>query len=327
MMRPVSILAFRNGSIGNTLAAVPALRAIRAAHPDAQLTVVVDSVGHELLAPCPWINRLIIYEKRGRDHSLARHIRLIRELRALHPTHAVLFKRFFRNGLLAWLSGASTRAGFLTDGKAPFLNRTIPYDESVSVVDLNLRLAALLGASPADRHLELFLTPEDERMADDLRQRRGSAGRYCVAHYGGRTSPPDFFPVERFLSLLRNVAADLDILLIGSGAGERSLAQRFQSLDPRLQDATDLPIRVTAALMRHAEFFIGFDSGPAHLAAAAGARTLIIYRSSENVQRQIRKWLPPSPIAHPLLPPETSDDHSWNKFFDHVRILLEPTGV
>jgi ADP-heptose:LPS heptosyltransferase len=88
---PESILAFRNGSIGNTLVAVPALRALRRRYPQARLTVVVDPVGDELLAHCPWIDARIVYDRRGRDRGLAAWLRLVGRLRAVHPRHAVLF--------------------------------------------------------------------------------------------------------------------------------------------------------------------------------------------------------------------------------------------
>ena len=56
---PTSILAFRNGSIGNTLAAIPALRALRERFPQATLSVVVDYIGEELLKHCTWIDNMI----------------------------------------------------------------------------------------------------------------------------------------------------------------------------------------------------------------------------------------------------------------------------
>jgi len=325
MFPPHSILAFRNGSIGNTLAAVPALRALRHAYPNAQLTVVVDSAGHDLLTPCPWIDRLIVYDKHGLDRSLVRQFQIIRRLRAARPSHAILFKRFFRNGLLAKLSGAPIRIGFMTNDKAPFLTRTIPYDETISIVALNLRLASLLGASSEDNHLELFLTSEDENAASDFLRAHQIGETYAIAHYGGNTTSPTFVSTARFVDLLDAISPDCNVLQIGHGERERSMAREIQSLSSRYRMATDLPIRVTAALMQRASFFVGFDSGPAHLAAAAGAHTLILYRPSEHAQKQIRKWLPPSPLAYPLIPPATSDDKSWDEFRDSARRILERT--
>ncbi|MBU0509656.1 hypothetical protein KKH27_12585 [bacterium] len=322
MNEPTSILAFRNGSIGNTLAAVPALRALRNRYPQTRLSVVVDSVGQDLLESCPWIDRLIVYDKRGRDRSTAHYLRLVRDLRDQNPSHAVLFKRFFRNGLLARLSGAKVRAGFVTDGKAPFLNRTIPYDETASVVDLNLRLAALLGAISDNRQVEVFLTHEDETAAQRVIDTQCHGSRYAVAHYGGLTTSPDFISIERFLSLLHSLIPEKrTVLLIGAGTSELAWARRICALDSRCKCAFDLPLRVIAALVRSADLFVGFNSGPAHIAAASGALCLILFRPDAQVHREIHKWLPPSPLAHPLIPPASQDDAAWNVFYGNARDL------
>ncbi|MCX6600164.1 MAG: glycosyltransferase family 9 protein [bacterium] len=311
---PTSILAFRNGSIGNTLAAVPALRALRRRYPQAQLAVVVDSLCYPLLELCPWIDRLIVYDKHGAHRGAIAHLRLVRELRSLRPSHAVLFKRFFRNGLLAYLSGAPVRAGFRTHGSAPFLNLTIPYRESVPVVDLNLELAAILGAPAAGRGLELFLSEHDENAAREFAAVHGGSP-YCVALYGGQTSSADFVSLPRFAALVRGLTGGAcPIFVIGSGERESSLAVQLASNDARFVPALGLPLRVTAALMKHATLFVGFNSGPAHMAAAVHVPTVILYRPDAEVVSEIRKWCPPGDRVHPLVPPAANDDTEWSEF-------------
>jgi len=312
---PTSILAFRNGSIGNTLAAVPALRALRQRYPQATLSVVVDPIGFQLLEHCPLCDHLVVYDKRGRHRSLLAQAALVRDLRKLKPSHAILFKRFFRNGLLAFLSGAGVRAGFRTDGKAPFLTHTVPYEERVHVVDLNLRLAALLDAASDDRRLEMFLTDGDQEQARDL---LGSSP-YVVAHYGGQTTPPDFVPKERFVHLLRLIAGqDLRVVIIGSGRAETERAQALAAEVSAGYAATNLPLRVTSALIEGAELLVGFNSGPAHIAAAVGTPELVFFRSDKNTESEILKWSPISNCSRTFVPPRSSADQEWAEFMERV---------
>jgi ADP-heptose:LPS heptosyltransferase len=312
---PTSILAFRNGSIGNTLAAVPALRALRKRYPQATLSVVVDPVGFQLLEHCPWIDHLVVYDKRGRHRSLLAQAALVRDLRKLEPSHAVLFKRFFRNGLLALLSGAAVRAGFRTNGKSPFLTHTVPYEEKVHVVDLDLRLAALLGASSDDWRPEMFLTDGDREQARDL---TGNAP-YLVAHYGGQTTPPDFVPKERFVHLLRLMAGkDLRVVFIGSGRAETEQAQALAAELSGACAPRDLPLRVTSAVIEGAELFVGFNSGPAHIAAAVGTPELIFFRPDSNTENEVLKWSPVSNCSRTFVPPRSSSDQEWAAFMERV---------
>jgi heptosyltransferase-2 len=313
---PTSILAFRNGSIGNTLAAVPALRALRLSFPHARLSVVVDPLGFQLLELCPWIDRLIVYDKRGADRGLLPHVRLIRTLRGLSPSHAVLFKRFFRNGLLAYLSGAPVRAGFRTNGSAPFLNMTIPFDETVHVVDANLELAQQIGAQPCGRHVEIFLSDDDLRRASALVERHlGAPAPYLAAHYGGSSWHPGFFPPRRFAELLDRLAGGLPVFLTGSGAREAAWAEQIAGALPKAVSACDTPVRTLAALLRGARYFIGFNSGPTHLAAATGTPAFMIFKPDPSAALQIRRWMPPGGLAYPLLPPVTGKDEDWETFF------------
>ena len=303
---PTSILAFRNGSIGNTLVAVPALRALRKRYPEVQLSVVVDPLGFELLEHCLWIDDLIVYDKRGRDRGWAAHLRLIRRLRRLEPSHAVLFKRFFRNGLLAYLSGARVRAGFRSAGHSPFLNVTIPYDETVNIVDLNLRLAALLDATSEDRTLEMYLSNEDREQASTfLRKTIGSGTPYVTAYFGGQTVLPDFLPLPAFVQLIRAVTEDrYPVLIIGAGAYETRLACEMQQNLPASFVATEFPLRVSAAVIEGAQIFIGLSSGPAHLAAAVKTPALVVLRPDATTYSEQAKWLPVGDEIIPMRVPD-----------------------
>jgi len=327
-VEPTSILCFRNGSIGNTLVAVPAVRALRTSFPKAKLVVVVDPMGYELLRYCPWIDDLIEYDKRGDDRSLIAHWRLIRRLRKLHPSHAVLFKRFFRNGLLSILSGAPIRAGFATDGSAPFLNVTIPYDENVHHVDMNLRLVERIGAHPAGRELELCLSEDDLRQADEIvRKCVPLGGNYLCAHYGGSTwFSEKSISVERFAELLRRISQGRTVLLIGSGANETTWANAIASRDSCAIPCCNLPVRTAAGLIRGAELFVGFNSGPSHLAAAVKTPLIMLFEPNEHTRAQIVRWLPQFEHAVAAVPPTGDEMSAWEVLFQEMKALADRLG-
>lgn len=312
-------LIFRNGSIGNTLAAVPALRALRNRYPNAFLAVVVDPVGRQLLEHCPWINQLIVYHKHGEHRGLIAYCRIVKTLRSIRPTHAILLKRFFRNGLLAFLSGASTRIGFDTDGRHPFLNVTLPYCDNESVIDQNLSLVELLEAPSIGRQLELFLSEDDHRQATEFIARHLSDSRYVVVHYGGDTTSPSFVPLPRFVELCRFLTPQrTKFFVIGTGESERRAADQICELDSSFIPAIDLPIRTSASLIAHSSSFIGFNSGPAHIAAASGVPTRILYEPNPSVHDEIRKWCPPGTDVRALIPPASAELAAWNEFLTTV---------
>jgi ADP-heptose:LPS heptosyltransferase len=316
---PTSILAFRNGSIGNTLVAVPALRALRVTFPRARLAVVVDPLGFQLLEHCPWINRLIVYDKRGADRGVIAYLRLVHTLRSLRPSHVILFKRFFRNGLLGFLSGAQVRVGYRTDNSAPFLNRTIPFDETVNSIDANLDLAALIGAQSVGRHLEMFLSDDDQHAAAAIMAQHAVASQsFIAAHYGGLSWEPDFISRERYTELLKRIAGSHAICFVGAGDREAAWAAEMAAKLHSASVVCNLPVRLTAALLKHARLFVGFNSGPTHLAAAVGTPSLMLFKPDHSDALQVGRWLPPGGLTLPLLPPKNDRPEMWEAFFSHA---------
>ncbi|MDH3636999.1 MAG: hypothetical protein OES09_00860, partial [Gammaproteobacteria bacterium] len=151
-------LVFRNEKIGNTLAAVPVLRALRKRWPNATIDVVVDKIARDTLENCPYTDELILYEKRQGGAFRFRHGSLVRRLRRSRYDAAILCKRFRRNEILAWLSGAPVRIGFETPGKStPFkLTHKVIYNDLRRVVDNNLNLLGPLGLTPDNREFEFW---------------------------------------------------------------------------------------------------------------------------------------------------------------------------
>lgn len=312
---PPRFLIFRNGSIGNTLVAVPAIRAIRKTFPDAHLSLILDSTGAALLKNCPLVNEILVYDKRGKHRGIPANLAFVRQLRQRHPTHAVLFKRFFRNGLLAFLSGANLRIGYETNGSAPFLNRTTPYEEGKDIVELNLQLAFLLGAeASASRELELWFDDESVSKAREFLESRAlKENAYTAVSLGGITSPPDYLSTQEWHEVMRRIADFCSpVVFLGVGA-EKPLAESLVSSMPDGADlGFDLPILVTAEIIRRARLFAGTNSGPAHIARAVGTPALIFFRPDENTAREIEKWCPKGLHYRALVPP--TDRQAMSQF-------------
>ncbi len=313
-------LIFRNGSIGNTLVAVPAIRALRRAFPNAHYTVILDTVGAALLKHCPYIDEILVYEKRKKHKEILSNISFILELRRRHPTHAILFKRFFRNGLLAYLSGAEERIGFRTLGKAPFLNRTIPYEEGRDIISLNIELAVLAGSENApSRELELWFDAETESETNEyLSKFNLNEKEYVAICLGGVTSPPDYLSSKTWQSILSCISENIGLVVFLGTASEKELAINISAaLQGNVVLAFDLPILVTADIIRRARLFAGTNSGLAHVANAVRTPGIVFFRPENNVQQEIEKWCPKGNHYRPLVPP--TDPNQIDLFLQDVR--------
>ena len=118
--------------------------------------------------------------------------------------------------------------------------------------------------------------------------RFGEESPLLAVHLGAGTSAKRW-PARHWKVLIGRFLDDgWRVILIG-GPDDIEIAEQLHT-NERLCDWTgQLPLTQTAALLERAGFFIGSDSGPAHVAASAGIPSLILF-SGTNRPRQWRPW-------------------------------------
>jgi ADP-heptose:LPS heptosyltransferase len=150
------------------------------------------------------------------------------------------------------------------------------------MVDRLMRVASAFGADVAERRFSLPPNPAavawaEERLASVPRPR-------LVLNVGARWTTKRW-PPEHFATLARRAHDTFGVGLIAVGAPEdRPLVERLgQALDgvPLLDLAgkTDLP--QLAAVSGACDLFLSNDTGPLHLAVAAGARVIGVFTCSD----------------------------------------------
>ena len=70
------IVVWKLSALGDVILSTPSLRAIRRQFPAGQITVVVGRAAYEVLARCPYVNDLFIYDPKRKDRDSAATSRL-----------------------------------------------------------------------------------------------------------------------------------------------------------------------------------------------------------------------------------------------------------
>jgi heptosyltransferase-2 len=279
MSEPQRVLVRLPNWLGDLLLARPLLHALAAQLPRAELRAVGPAPLIALLAPEATRWRLEPWPpaRAGRD-------RLVQVLRTWRPDAAVVLPPSFSSALFAWRVGARRRIGYAHEGRSLLLTdaprRPQRGERHLSCEYLDL--ARPLGVAEASAP-PLAVAAEARARALELLERDGSRPlRYAVMAPGARYGPAKRWPAESFAALGRALRAEgLEILLCGGvdeaelcatlaralGAGARSLAGQ-----------SDLPVQ--AALCAGAALTVSNDSGLAHLAAAVGCPTVVVFGST-----------------------------------------------
>ena len=300
-------LIIRGGAIGDFILTLPALKALRDAYPNSDIEIL----GYKHIA--------VLVE--GRFY--ARRVRSI---------ESALLSRFFAKDADLPAELATYFAGF-------DLIITYLYDPDL-IFETNLRRsgareiirgpAKLENSSHASRQLarpieelgapvsnfapKLYLSTEDRHRA---RQFVAGLEAPLIAFHPGSGSHEKNWPLQDWIELGNHFLRDFaGSLLIVSGEADEDQIRQLESIwqNPRVRFAKHLPLSDLAAVVENT-IFVGHDSGISHLAAAAGAKCILLFGPTDPVV-----WAPLNENARVIRAP-TGDLRQLN--VDLVRAGLD----
>ncbi|MBO0722535.1 MAG: glycosyltransferase family 9 protein [Blastocatellia bacterium] len=277
----------RLGAIGDVVHALPALAALRRAMPDAHLAWVVERGGAaQLLQDNPCLDELIELDLRGWRKATSASMAAIREaitrLRRPGFDVALDFQGLLKSAAIPWLARIPRRIGFERESlreplSALMLTEQVEADDDDHVIRKNLRLAAHIGCEfTSDYDFPIELKPEDETFAAE--QERLFEGDFAILNPGGGW-PTKLWGPSGYAAIADRLWEAYRIRpVITFGPGEEGLAQAIAS---QARTAAVVLLASTLkqffALARRARVFIGGDTGPMHLAAAARAPIVALF--------------------------------------------------
>lgn len=273
----MNILIVRLGALGDVVHAIPAAAALRAAFPDARLDWLVEAKHREILALVTVLDRVIAV----RRASLAGWSEAIRELRQTPYDVALDLQGLMKSAVLARASGAARVIGFsiwhLREKAArPFYSQTGSDQVGVHVIQKNLRLLETIGVK--DDRIEFPLAHVESAALRSIRSIVGEGQPFALINPGAawpnkRWPPERFGEIAMFLRDVRGIAS-----FVLWGPGEEQLARAVSEASAAAaRPAPPTSMADLLALSREASLMISGDTGPLHIAAAAGTPTVAIF--------------------------------------------------
>lgn len=293
------ILIIRLSAIGDVVHTLPSLEVIRAEFPEARIGWIVEELSAPLLEGHPAIDQLYVIPKRrwrGRWAKVWRSevMPFFRRVRADGWDTAIDFQGLSKSGLVAWASGAKTRIGYGDrDGREInkwFTNRKIvPRADKPHVVERNLSLLTGLDIALPEKPVygHIPLREEELDAAGKFYTEWGvDPSREVVALNPGAGWKSKRWPREHFIATAERLwhESKLKPLVVWGPKEEPVRDAIIEALRKKDIDARPAPptgLRELAALVRDAALFIGGDTGPTHMAAMQGVRTVGVFGASD----------------------------------------------
>ncbi|HEU5459242.1 MAG TPA: glycosyltransferase family 9 protein [Pyrinomonadaceae bacterium] len=285
------ILLVRLRSIGDTVLATPSAFALKRFLPYAEVDILVEDWVAPVLKNHPHIDNVIVLERGG---MMAR-ARVARELRSANYDVVYNLHGGTTATFLTRATGAPHRVGFKTYQYAQLHTHRAPSplllwgQQKTHSVEQQLALLGWTGVPVTDRpRTALGVAPEAEAAINRRLAAAGLDDRKIALIHPAAAFATKQWAAENFARVVEFLAkrgfAPVAITAPHEIAVLESLLKEL--CDPILS-FDDLSLPEVTALAARSQLFVGNDSGIAHIAAAVGTPSVVIFGSSN-----IAHWRP-----------------------------------
>lgn len=280
-----NIMVVKLSAIGDVIHALPVSYALKETFPEARVTWVVEPPAYELLTDNPYIDEIILFEKK-KFKSLGGFLTNFgpfkRRLQQNQYDAVLDLQGLFKSAAIAYLSKAPVRLGTCNMREcSDKVSRPVigPHAQG-HIVERYLDAARELGCRVDKVVFPMNVTARDEDLAARIMQQAGAdmANPYVVLAVGANW-PNKRWPTKYFAALSDWLYSQKLIpVVIGGGVLDASLAAEIEAAAeiPPVNLVGRTSLKQLAHIIRHARLTLGGDTGPVHLSAGVGTKTVMV---------------------------------------------------
>ncbi len=259
----MNVLVIKHGAFGDIILSLPAMAAIRAAHPGARITVLTTAAYAKLLAASRWFNH-IECDRRPSPWNVIGLLQLRRQLRGYDMVYDL--QTSARSSKYYNLAGRPPWSGIAKGCALPHADPNRDHIHTRERLEGQLHDAGIFALPAPDLS---WLTKADI-------SRFNLPDKFALLVPGAAPHRPEKrWPEQHFAELAQSLP--MPSVVIG-GAGERQLAKAIPGLD--LTGQTSL--FEVAAIAARSSLAIGNDTGPMHLAAALNIPSIVLFSGASD---------------------------------------------
>jgi heptosyltransferase-2 len=286
-----NILVVEYWHLGDLVMQMPFLQNLRLQYPDARIVLLASPKAAPLLGGQKVVDEIIVvnvpwaqhYERFKKYNPVsALWLALFRTLKLLKARRfdlAFASRADLRDNFMLWFINARRRVGYSYGGGGLFLtDKVIPDLKNPHQANRSLRLLEHLQKPILDRQPRLYLSPEEDRLAEKFLADRGAReGDILVGVHPGARSLIRQWGERNFVDVVQRLSDRFPVKVLWfQEAGKTpplSTDERFVSLS--------LPLREFMAVLNKCDLLICNDSGPMHIATSLNVPVVAVFGPGE----------------------------------------------
>jgi len=280
-----NILVIKLGAVGDVILIIPSLRILRNNFPDANISVLIGPESKHILKNCPYIDELILFDKKLRDKGLKGLLKISGALRRKNFDTSVDFQNNRTSHLIVWLGAIPERFGYDNAKWGFFLNKGAKHlkiKATPLAEQFRLLKSMKINTAGASTYLEIWPAKEDFSYIDNLLKMAWVSSSQALVGINIGSSPrweTKRWPLKNFARLSDMLAErDIRVVLIGSKDAVH-LAKDFMKISRTkpVNAVGRTSITQLGALIKRCKVFVTGDSAPMHVASSVGADFIALF--------------------------------------------------
>ena len=284
------ILIVRLSAIGDVVRVLPALHALREAHPNAQIDWAVERKSAAVVEGHHALDQVLVFERPGgARQSIGGFWKFCKQIRANRYDIVLDFHGLFKSAMISATAGVADRYAFgRPRGRGMsslFANHCVKLpSQDLNRVEENLLLTDALCARPKALSSSLFVPLDVQEEVNAYFEETFDGGKLVVAMHVPVERNEKQWPIENYSALADDLLADgrFEVLLTW-GEGQYDLVQqvvrgtcRSPVIAPQTPD-----LKHYSWLVHRADLYFGGDTGPMHIAAAMDTPVVAVFGGTD----------------------------------------------
>jgi heptosyltransferase II len=273
-------LVIQTAFLGDAILTLPMIEKLKEQNQDACIDVIAIPGTKEIFENSPFVNEILIFEKRGKHKTLSGMISFASVIRKKRYSRIYSPHRSFRSSLLVLFSGVTQTFGFDTASLSFVYKNIIKYRKDYHEVKRNLEVIGYKTDNENWKIIPLIkCNPIAEAKAESmLKDIKGK----IIAIAPGSVWTTKRYPVEYYTELAGMItSAGIFVILLG-GKEDAELCRVIESSVPGkiFSFAGKLTLTESVFVIKKCEMVISNDSAPTHLSLIAGKPAITIFCST-----------------------------------------------
>lgn len=288
---PKNILAIQLWGIGETILTLPAVGAIKKKFPTSKITLLVTDRNKAVYEHCEYVDEIISLKM----NPLSLMLFVLKNFQKYELV--IDFEEYLNNSSIISFFAGKERIGFSHGVRAKIYNKTVPYNDCQYTAKTFLDLGAVVGCNSELKKLErLKTTALEQKRVEALWEQEKLNERLVIGITAGaaESARSRIWPTERFAETINRISKTCAtrnkkpmFILVGADFDRKvndEVLLKIKNKNNVIDCIGRFSLRETFYLVEKCDLFISNDTGPMHIAAAQGVKTIGLFGPNTPVR-------------------------------------------